>query len=571
MRNSDHKNRHVDTSSTPQERTPSSRRDFLRSSSLATMGAMASWSALDPLSLAARAAAPQTKTGKIWIDVEDEIGTIGKNTYGHFAEHVGSLVYDGIWVGEGSSIPNDHGIRKDAIDVLRRLQAPVIRWPGGCFADAYHWRDGVGPREKRPTRWSVWWEKQESNEFGTAEFMRYCRLVGAEPYLSINLGTGSVQEGLDWLEYCNSNKDTEITRLRAAHGHPEPYNVRYWGVGNENWGCGGLYSAEDYAREYLRYAIYLKHWFWPSKGLSSVPIELVAVGHRAPDWTQIFLEQVRDSLPLVDHISIHRYLRLQPTQPLRTPPEGLPPWSATKFTDDQYYLLVSRVDELERNIQDAVDVIDYYVQGRKKIGLIVDEWGTWHPEANFESGFHQQNAMRDAIVAASGFNLFNTRCKQISMANIAQSFNVLQAVGLTKGPQMILTPTFHVHDLYLGHMGATLLRSRAEASSYEVREGRQRRMRDSVNVSASKSASGKLLLTAVNEHLTDDLEVEIVLSGARAKSASGRRLWSKNVRDHNTAADPYLVKPTSFTPSLRGGELRAELPAHSVTAIEIEL
>ena len=432
-----------------------SRRDFLHSSTLATCGAVAS------LGLAGRGfgAPAQANKGRIWIDVQDEIGKISRNLYGHFFEHVGSLVYDGIWVGEDSSIPNDRGIRKDAIETLRRLKPPVARWPGGCFADAYHWRDGIGPRPQRPRRWNLWWEKIETNDFGTDEFIRYCRLVGAEPYLSLNLGTGTVQEALDWLEYCNFNKDTEITRLRAANGHPEPYNVRYWGVGNENWGCGGLYDAQDYAREYLRYAVYLKHWLWPSKGISSVSIELVAGGGGSPDWNQIVMEQLRDRLLLVDHLSIHRYLRLQPAQPLPTPQGGLPPWSATQFTDDQYYLLVSRVAELERNIQKALDVIDYYAGGRKKIGLIVDEWGTWHPEANFESGLNQQNALRDAIIAGSGFNLFNSRCRDISMANIAQAFNVLQAVGLTKGPQMILTPTFYVHEMYLNHQDAQLVRS----------------------------------------------------------------------------------------------------------------
>jgi alpha-N-arabinofuranosidase len=546
-----------------------SRRDFLRSSSLAALGAMAS-SALAPSPAASGAAAPQPKTGRIWIDVEDVIGEINKNLYGHFLEHVGRCVYDGTWVGENSGTPNDRGIRRDAIEALRRLRAPVVRWPGGCFADTYHWRDGIGPSAKRPKRWNLWWEKYESNAFGTDEFIRYCRLVGADPYLSINVGTGSVQEALDWLEYCNSDKDTENTRLRAANGHPEPHGVRYWGVGNENWGCGGLYDPKDYAREYLRYALYLKRWFWPSKGLSSVPIELVAVGHTGPDWNQIFLEQMRNWLPLLDHLSIHRYFRLQANQSLSKPPGGFPEWSAVQFTDDQYYLLVSRVNQLEQDIQEALNLIDYYVAGRKKIGLIVDEWGTWHPEATFETGFYQQNSMRDAIIAASVFNLLNSRCRDIVMANIAQAFNILHAVALTQDSQMILTPTFHVHEMYLPHQGAKLVRSRIETPSYEVREEGRSRRRDAVNVSASLK-SNRLLLTAVNEDLAQDLEFEITLRGARPGSANGRRLWSQSVRDHNTFANPEQVKPAPFKPTLQGGEFRIQLPAHSISAIEIDL
>ena len=498
----------------------------MRSSSVAALGAVASLTSWDR-SVAALPAVPQSKTGKIWIDVEEVIGEINKNIYGHFLEHVGRCVYDGTWVGEKSAIPNDGGIRRDAIETLRRLRAPVVRWPGGCFADTYHWRDGVGPRAQRPKRWNLWWESYEPNAFGTDEFIQYCRAVGADPYLSINVGTGSVPEALDWLEYCNSDKDTDNARLRAAHGHAKPHGVRYWGVGNENWGCGGVYDPKDYAREYLRYAMYLKRWFWPSKGLSAVPIELIAVGHTGPDWNQIFLEQVRNSLPLLDHLSIHRYFRLQDGQSLNMPGGGLPEWSATQFSDDQYYLLVGRIRQLEQDIQEALNLIDYYVAGRKKIGLIVDEWGTWHPEATFESGFYQQNTLRDAIMAASVFNLFNSRCRNIVMANIAQAFNILQAVGLTRDSQMILTPTFHVHEMYLPHQGAKLVRSRIETPRYEVRDGARRHSRDAVNISVSLKTN-RLFLTAVNEDLAQDLDFEITVRGgnrrARPAGGSGRKM-----------------------------------------------
>lgn len=561
---------HECSSPSHQAKSFQSRRNFLRSSVLATVGGVATL-ALASRSLSAFSATGlQPSRGKIWVDVEDVIGDINRNLYGHMAEHVGRLVYDGIWVGENSSIPNDGGIRNEAIEALRRLRAPVIRWPGGCFADAYHWQDGIGPREKRPRRWSLWWEQYEPNSFGTDEFLRFCRLVGAEPYISINVGTGSVSEALHWVEYCNSDKDTDYTRQRAANGHPEPYGVRYWGVGNETWGCGGLYKPDDYAREYLRYAVYLKHWLWPSKGLSAVPLELIAVGHTSGDWNQVFLEEVRNWPPLIDHLSIHHYFRRQPGQPLNMPADGIPEEGDVKFSDKDYYGLVSRTADMERYIRDAVDLINYYFAGRKKVGLIVDEWGTWHPQATFETGFYQQNTLRDAIMAGSVLNLFNSRCRDITMANIAQAFNILHAIGLTKGPQMVLTPTFHVIEMYIPHQEAKLVRTRIETPSYEVEDGTRKTAREAVNVSGSLSQH-RLLLTVVNEHLTRDIEFEVELRGARPRSATGRRLTSPDVRDHNTFENPGRVRPTTFTPGLRGSELRLQLPAHSVNAIDIEL
>jgi alpha-L-arabinofuranosidase len=546
------------------------RREFLRSSALATVGGAATLTLAGESISTHRMAGLQPPPGwKIWVDVEEVLGEINRNIYGHMIEHVGRAAYDGTWVGDDASIPHDSGLRKDAIEAFRRLRAPVVRWPGGCFADAYHWPDGVGPRVKRPKRRNLWWGQDEPNSFGTDEFIRFCRLAEAEPYLSINVGTGTVQEALNWLEYCNSDKDTEYTRLRAANGHPAPYGVRYWGIGNETWGCGGLFTPDDYAREYLRYALYLKHWMWPSKGISAVPIELIAVGHTGEKWNQIFLENVRNWLTLVDHLSIHHYYR-DPSQPLETPPGGLPVSGDVQFSDKEYYVLVNRTSEMERHLQAAVDVISYYSAGRKKIGLIVDEWGTWHPQATFETGFYQQNTLRDAIIAGSTLNLFNRRCRDIVMANLAQAFNVLQAVGLTKGPAMVLTPTFYVMEMYRLHQGASLVRSRINTPSYEIDGGARKTVREAVNVSCSL-ARNRLLLTAVNEELTRDLEFQIELRGARPHSARGLRLWSQNVRDHNTFDHPARIKPTSFTPWLKGGEFRVQLPAHSVSAVEVEL
>jgi alpha-N-arabinofuranosidase len=546
------------------------RRRFLRSSAAIALGITAH-SLFEGGRLPAYAVAEaQARGGKIWIDVDEAIGEINRNIYGHMVEHVGRAVYDGIWVGTDSDVPNDEGFRRDAIRALRQLRAPVLRWPGGCFADAYHWKDGIGPSGRRPKQWNLWWEKYESNAMGTDEFIRFCRLAETEPYLSLNLGTGNVQEALQWVEYCNSEKDTEQARLRAANGSTAPYGVRYWGVGNETWGCGGLYDAEDYAREYLRYALYLKRWLWPSRGISAVPLELIAVGHTQQDWNQIFLEKARSWLSLVDHLSIHHYFRLYPGQPLNMPATGLPASGDIEFTDNEYYLLLSRVDELKKNVQDASELIAYYSAGKKKIGLVVDEWGTWHPGAVFENGFYQQNTLRDAILAGSVLNLFNHRCREIVMANLAQAFNVLQSIGLTKTSQMVLTPTFHTMEMYQQHQGAQLVRSRIDTPTYELQDGGRRVTRDAVNVSVSLRQN-RLLLTAVNEDLSRDLEFDVVLRGAKAQKAAGFKLWSQNVKDHNSFDHPDLVKPTSFTQDLKGNDFRIHLPAHSLNAIQVEL
>ena len=557
------------TKRTSQLGAPRNRRAFLRSASLAAL-ATAADSVLPLGGFLTQTLEAQTKAGTIWVDVGEVIGEIDKNIYGHMAEHVGRSVYDGIWVGKNSPIPNEEGFRRDAIQALRRVKTTQLRWPGGCFADAYHWKDGVGPGERRPRQWNLWWEQYETNAMGTDEFIRLCRLVGAEPYLSLNLGTGSVAEAIEWVEYCNSDKDTQPARLRSANGNAAPYNVRYWGVGNENWGCGGLYDPADYAREYLRYALYLKHWIWPSRGISAVPLELIAVGHTQRDWNQIFLEKVRDWLPLVDHLSIHHYFRVYPGQPLNMTGGKLAAAGDVQFSDNEYYLLLSRVDELKKHIQDAVDLIGYYTAGRKKIGLVIDEWGAWHPLAVFENGFYQQNTVRDALVAGSVLNLFHHRCRDITMANLAQAFNVLQSIGLTHNSQTILTPTFHAMEMYQQHQGAKLVRSRVDTPRYDLQDGSRKVTRDSVNVSASLKQN-RLFLTAVNEDLSRDLEFEIVLQGAKIQKATGLRLWSQNVRDHNTFDRPDQVKPSPFGLELKGNDCRIQLPAHSLNAIQLEL
>jgi len=502
---------------------------------------------------------PSVEVGKIWINIEETEGMINKYIYGLFSEHLGRCIYEGVWVGEDSFIPNDGGIRMDSINALKKIHAPVVRWPGGCFADAYHWEDGIGPRDQRPPRWNIWWNQPESNHFGTDEFLRFCRLVGCEPYLCLNVGSGSPQEAFNWVEYCNSNKDTYYTRLRAKNGHPEPYNVKFWAVGNESWGCGGRYDGDSYAEEYLHYATYLQTSYTPN-------LKLVACGWERGDYNQKFFERMKDALRRLDYLSIHYYYGRREEQ-------------ATDFSDEQYYELMLDVENLNQLFKETVGLIDYYTQGEKKIGIIFDEWGTWY---KVEPGFpprslYQQNTLRDAISAASTLNLLNHWCNNVVMANIAQTFNVLQAIAFTREAEMILTPTYHIFNMYQNHQDGKLLHTIIETPEYSVTISppgaiNETRSREAVNISASLNEIRKeVCLTAVNEDLSRDMEFDVELLGGKARNIECIQLTSTNVRNHNTFDNPEKLKPTSVSVRERGNRLRIELPAHSVSKFIIQL
>lgn len=500
--------------------------------------------------LAMLAAAPvraQQDAAKLTILGEEELGTISPRLYGQFTEHIGRLIYEGIWVGPDAKIPNRNGYRLDTLRALERVRPSVFRWPGGCFADAYHWRDGVGPRRARPTGNNLWWQREESNAFGTDEFLQWCELLHAEPYLSVNLGSGSPEEALDWLEYCNGAGQSKYAAMRAHNGHAKPYGVRFWGIGNENWGCGGLFTAAEYAQRFRQHAVYFKRM-----GMSS-DTELVGVGHTAGDWNRKFLEAVGSGLPYLDHLSVHRYFR-----------RG----HSTKFSDGEYTGLMQDLGAFDALIRDALAAIDEVEPRRAKIpvfgrmprkpmGLILDEWGVWHDDAAIEDGFRQTGALRDALFAASCLNLFHRYASRLTMTNIAQVINCLQSLILTEGAKMVLTPTFHVYEMYRGHQGGRALRTELSNAA-------------GLNASASRTGD-KMLVTIVNQSLTTDAEVQIGLRGARVREASALNLTGQDARSENTVAQPEAVAPRPWKVAVRNGGLAAQVPARSVQSMQVLL
>ncbi len=476
------------------------------------------------------------------------IGRIRPEIYGHFAEHLGRCIDEGVWVGERSKIPNHKGVRKDVAAALKKLAAPVVRWPGGCFADDYHWQDGVGPRSKRPRTLNLWWGQEESNEFGTDEFIDFCRLVGAEPYICCNVGSGSPAEARAWLEYCNYAGRTRYAQMRRRNGHAKPHGVRYWGVGNENWGCGGRFTARDYAKEYRRYACYLR-------GRPGVfgPVELIACGHTTPDWNHDFLHELGDP-GLLDHLSIHRYYHAG---------------DDVEFTDHEYYNALAQALAVEEDIQAAADVIDVFCRGRRFVGVVLDEWGMWHKQATVDTGLYQENTLRDALVAAVTFNVLNRWAHRVTMANIAQTVNVLQCVAQTRGAAMWLTPTYHAFALFKPHMGADAVEVEVDCPTLDARARGKPFALPQLSASASVRSDGRwLTVTLVNASLDADAEVRIrVRSHEAVRSVSAKVLWSEDMRDVNSARAKTRVAPKPLAAAAKGREIVVACPRHSLAAV----
>jgi alpha-N-arabinofuranosidase len=490
---------------------------------------------------------------QIQVCLAEPIARIHPNLYGHFAEHLGRCIYEGIWVGEHSAIPNTAGIRNDVVAALRKVRPPVVRWPGGCFADNYHWEDGIGPRSERPRRVNVWWgQGVETNEFGTHEFLEFCRQIGAQPYLCGNVGSGSPRELRDWVEYCNYPGDSTRARQRAAHGHPEPFRVRYWGVGNENWGCGGSFCPEDYAAEYKRFSTFLYDF-------ENAPLFLIACGPAGndPDWTHRFFNQL-GSYRRLHGFAAHYYCGTAGT--------------ATEYTEDQWYQLLHQAAQMERLVVQQRAILDGYDPDRR-IGLIVDEWGTWHPPAPGRNPafLWQQNTLRDALVAALTLDLFNRHADKVVMGNIAQTVNVLQALILTEEERMLTTPTYHVYEMYVPHQGGQSLRTVFEADEVTFRVGTEERQLFGLAGSASLKGD-TLFLTVVNPRLGEPQEVTVHLrDGGSARQITERVLTHADIHAHNTFEAPDTVAPREERVETTGREFTLILPAASVTAVEVEL
>jgi alpha-L-arabinofuranosidase len=502
---------------------------------------------------AAAAAEPgASTTARLVIHADQGRHTISRNIYGQFSEHLGHCIYGGIWVGPDSPLPNTRGIRNDVVAALRRIQVPVLRWPGGCFADEYHWKDGIGPPAQRPAMINTHWGGVvENNHFGTHEFLDFCEQIGAQPYICGNVGSGTVQEMMEWVEYITSDADSPMANLRRQNGREQPWKLPFLGIGNESWGCGGGMRPEFYADNFRRYNTFVKNY--PGNR-----VYRIACGANSDDyhWTEVLMSQARHGM---NGLSLHYY----------TVPTG--DWghkgSATRFGEDQWFSTLHRALHMEELLRRHSAIMDQF-DPQKRIGLVVDEWGTWYDvEPGTNPGFlYQQNTLRDALVAGTTLNLFNNHCDRVKMANIAQMVNVLQAMVLTDNEKMLVTPTYHVFEMYTVHHDATLLPTDLESPDYQYGSEKVPQL----NASASRDNAGRIHITLCNLNPNAGAEVACELDGAKAQSVSGRVLTAPEMNAHNTFDRPDTLQPVALQGAkLTATGLEVELPPKSVVMLEL--
>ena len=490
----------------------------------------------------------QTIENKITVNASEQEYKINKNIYGQFSEHLGHLIYGGIWVGPNSSIPNINGLRKDIVEALREIKVPVLRWPGGCFADEYHWMDGIGPRQDRPKMINTnWGGVTEDNSFGTHEFLELCQLIGCEPYITGNIGSGTVKELSQWVEYVNSDNVSPMTDLRKKNGQENPWGVKYWAIGNENWGCGGNMTPEYYADQVRRYGTFMHNY-------SNNKLFKIACGPSGNDynWTDVLM---KEDAPYFDGLALHYYSFANQN-------------TATDFDEDGWFDIMQKTLRMEELVEKHSEIMDKY-DPFKRVALIVDEWGTWYKvEPGTNPGFlYQQNTLRDAIAAACNLNIFNNHCDRVRMANIAQVVNVLQAMILTKDDKMILTPTYWVFDLYKVHQDAMMVPVQVSSSDYVYKGDKL----PAINCSASVDSTGKMHISLCNIDPDKPDEVELSLEGFKADKISGKILTADQMNAHNTFDNPDEVKPADFSEfQLNGNSLKVNMPHMSVVVLELE-
>lgn len=479
-------------------------------------------------------------------------GFICKDIYGHFSEHLGRCIYGGIWVGKDSPIPNINGMRLDVINALKEMKIPVLRWPGGCFADEYHWMDGIGPYENRPSMINTHWGGTiENNNFGTHEFLELCDLIGAEPYINGNVGSGTVKEMQQWMEYMTFDGKSPMTKLRGENGREKPWRVKFFGVGNESWGCGGNMRPEYYADEYRRYGTYVRN-FGENK------VYKIACGASSDDynWTEVLMKQAGRYM---DGLSLHHY-----TVP---GPNWEEKGSSTDFNEKEWFETFKKALRMDELIINHGEIMDKY-DPEKRVGLIIDEWGTWYDvERGTNPGFlYQQNTLRDALVAGITLNIFNNHCDRVKMANIAQLVNVLQAVILTEGKEMLLTPTYHVFNMYKVHQGGHLLKLEFEGLDYISGEEKI----PQISVSASINEAGRTFITICNLHPDKDEELEISLAEGSYKSVKGTILTGDKMNSMNSFEAGNEVIPKEYDKlSLNGSLITFTIPSKSILLIEV--
>jgi len=559
------------------------RREFINA---ALTGSIALWagnkldgSAIKLLSL--MPGAPQSADSRIEVLLDEPIGKIAPEIYGHFVEHLGGVVYDGIWVGENSKAPNIGGIRRSLVEAMRRVKPAVVRWPGGCFADSYNWRDGVGPREQRRRRTNFWvdapgWPrgapdgpwKYDPNHFGTNEFIRFCRLIGAEPYLAANLRSQTAQDFYEWVEYCNSPANsTSPAEMRAAAGEREPFKVRYWGIGNESWGCGGNFTPEEYAAEFRRFTAWVPRY--------GVNLAFIGSGPNGGDldWTRRFFAKLaeRRALGGMWGWALHHYS--WNVSGGRTTDWFQGKGDALNYTTEEWYELLREADRMESLITDHWSVMGE-IDRQHRVKLVVDEWGVWHKPGTEAHNTHllgQQSTIRDALVAGLTLDTFHRHADKVAMANIAQLINCLQSLFLAHEDKFVLTPTFHVFEMYAAHQGGQSVRTifSSPRSSY-TRNGQPATIR---GLSGSASLHDRqLILTVTNPDLGQTRETEIVLRGASIKEVKVATLTDKDIHACNSFDNPSRIEPKNSQITPRGaGTLVFSFAPASVTRLQITL
>lgn len=549
------------------------RRSFLKAATAAAAGLVAG----------GRGALPQQADSHVEILVDESIGIIAPEIYGHFTEHLGSVIYDGIYVGENSKIPNQHGLRSALIEKMRAIHAPMVRWPGGCFADSYDWRDGIGPKDKRPRRTNFWTDAfpeatrkenlpqvYESNQFGTDDFVRFCRLSGAEPYIAANVRSLTPLAFDRWVEYCNSPRGTTtLAEVRAAAGEPDPYNVRYWGVGNESWGCGGNFDPEDYATAFKRFTTWV-----PDYG---VKLRFVASGPNSDDqaWTRGFFNKLCHGQPShemheVWGLSVHHYAWNLSRG--KTEHWDAAKGDALKFDTVDWYELCRQADRMEKIVLDHWTVLGEFDLDRK-VKLVVDEYGPWYrpgTENAPEQLLGQQITVRDAVVTGLTLDTFNRNAEKVGMAACAQLVNCLNSLFLTHGAEFTTTPVFNVFEMYAAHQGGTAVRT--EFSAPEVHFDRDGKPASFWGLKGSASLKGKTLtLTAVNPDVSQPRAAEIVLRGAKAAGARAWVVGGGDIHAHNVLGEPVRVKTHTAEVHVRPDALSFVFPPASVVKLEMDL
>lgn len=556
------------------------RRQFLRAGLAGAGGILASRFSL-PLAWAQSS----TSDSRIEVLLDESLGTISPNIYGHFTENLSGVVYDGIWVGANSKVPNVDGIRKDLVDEMRKIKAPVVRFPGGCFADSYDWRDGIGPTDKRPRRTNFWNQgenadapashKYDPNQFGTNEFAHFCKLIGSEPYLAANLRSLPAEEFYRWVEYCNSPAgSTTLADMRAAAGFKDPFNVRFWGVGNESWGCGGNFTAQEYAVEFRRYATWVPRYQSRSAHDGRAELSFIGSGPNVEDWswTRGFFEEIarKGELRSVYGWALHHYAWNLSRGRTRDWEQGK--GDALKFDPIDWYELLREGDRMEGLINGHWQVMGEQ-DPEHSVKLVVDEWGPWYKpgsEATPGDQLEQMPTLRDAVFSGMTLDTFNRHPEKVAMANCAQLINCLNSLYLAHEDRFVVTPVGHLFAMYAAHQGGEAVRTIFSAPTINYdRDGKQAAF---WGLKGSSSVRGKeLTLTVVNPHVTEPRDTHISVRGMRMKAASATILTHTDIHAHNTFAEKDVVVPREQSVETKGDAVHFRFPPASVTKLSMQL